>query len=133
MRAVTQAFLDAYNARDVAGVLAVLGRPFRYSDCGYTHHTNFLVWTKPEPVAKAEIAAWLRARFAERDRFVQAHIVVVGPTEGSSTGPLGIGIQALRISDSLRAQSRVVHLGAKIIPTQEDDRIAAVVLAAPSC
>src|SRR5213080_2322175 len=66
----------------------------RYSDCGYTHHTIFSTQTK------AGVAAWLGARFAERDRFVQAHIVVVGPTEESSTGPLGIGSQALRISDS---------------------------------
>ena len=121
-RAVVQAFVDAYNNHDVSGVLALLTDPLQYADCDATHHTRQVLR------GKAEVALWLRARFAERDRWAQARVLLYGPQSQPPNDPHGAGLEGMRINDVLRAQGRVTNWAAKLLLTEDGSRLTAVIL-----
>jgi YVTN family beta-propeller protein len=102
--AVLRAFVDAYNTHDLQGVLSTLADDIRYGDCDYTGGITRILQ------GKGAVKAWLQARFAEHDRFLQAQIDVPhGPTF-----PRGASITAIRISDTVQAQGRLKWVGIKI-------------------
>ncbi|MDB5056880.1 MAG: hypothetical protein JWO59_352 [Chloroflexi bacterium] len=116
-RAVIQAFVDAYNRHDVAGVLALFPVRFLYGDCDYTHHTSSTLMNK------AALAAWLRARFAEHDFFAQATVIMNGSQSYPPNDPHDGGVDVLRTSDALRVQRRIANFGFKITLTTDGTRI----------
>src|SRR6185437_10234732 len=88
---VVQGFYAAYNRRDIPAIFALLPKELRYADCDFVHHRMVT------PGSKALLRKWLRARFAEHDRFQ-----VVGPfsVDGGS-GKVGVVADVIRHSDSL--------------------------------
>jgi hypothetical protein len=87
-------FLDAYNSQRHREALALLSRNVGVSDCDYRQERSV------EFTGKAEVAAWLRSRFADRDRFVVRRIVNENPEQ--PTGVLAVEY-ARRTSKSLVA------------------------------
>jgi YVTN family beta-propeller protein len=122
-RAVIQAFVDAYNRHDVAGVLALFPVRFLYGDCDYTHHTSSTLTNKEA------LAAWLRARFAEHDYFAQATVIMNGSQSYPPNDPHDGGVDVLRTSDALRVQHRIANFGFKITLTMDGTRIQRAALA----
>jgi hypothetical protein len=130
-RALVQAFIDAYNRHDIAGVLALFAPIFQYGDCDETHHvfqyvndynpsTGHLIASDVAP-ARHALAEWLRARFAAHDYFAQASVLVPGQ-------PKVAGVTGLRVNDALRAQGRVSPLNFKIIVSDDGTHIATAAL-----
>jgi len=119
LRTVLRAYFDAYNNHDVAGVLALLGDGFQYGDCDDARRIVYDFRTK------REVATWLRARFAERDRFTQ---VDLGSPDHALNSPPVANPGFIRTNDTLRAQGRVRVGGAKVILTQVGDRISTMAL-----
>ncbi len=119
LRAVLRAFFDAYNNHDVAGVLALLGHGFQYGDCDDARRIVY------DFHSKAEVATWLRARFADHDRFTQ---VDLGSPDHALTSPPVVNPGYIRTNDTLRAQGRVHVAGAKVILTPAGDRISTMAL-----
>jgi YVTN family beta-propeller protein len=122
-RVVIQAFVDAYNRHDVAGVIALFPARFLYGDCDYARHTSSTL------TSKAALAAWLRARFAEHDYFAQANVVMNGPQSYPVNDPRGGGVENLRTSDALRAQHGNANIAFKITLTPDGTRIQRAALA----
>lgn len=119
LRAVLQAYFDAYNNHDIAGVLAILGDRFQYGDCDEARHIARSFHSK------VEVATWLRARFAEHDRFTQ---VDLGSPDHALNSPPAANPGFIRTNDTLRAQGRILVAGAKVILTQAGDRISTMAL-----
>jgi hypothetical protein len=89
-RAMTQAFIDAYDARLTWRVLALMGTRVRYSDSGYSRRQGITI------TDKTKLTQWLRARFRERDTLGQAAIVTDDPAE-----PYRAIVHVLRTSTAL--------------------------------
>jgi YVTN family beta-propeller protein len=122
-RAVIQAFVDAYNRHDVAGVLALFPARFLYGDCDYARQTVHTLTNR------STLAAWLRARFAEHDYFAQASVVMNGPLSYPANDPHSGGVDVLRTSDALRAQHGTAGIGFKINLTPDGTHIQRAALA----
>jgi hypothetical protein len=120
-RAVLEQFLDAYNRHDLAGVLQTLATshsPFMYHDCDYTGLLS------PTLTTRTELVNWLRARFAEGDRFDNVAIV-------QSLDPNVIGFQGLRSTDILHAQGLSPLSeggGAKMVMTDDGSQMWRIAL-----
>jgi ketosteroid isomerase-like protein len=90
---VVQDFYAAYDRRDLAAMFALLPKDPRYSDCDFIHHRTVFPYSEPL------LRRWLRARFAEHDRFQ-----VVGPfSVDPGPGKVGVVADVIRRSDSLDA------------------------------
>jgi len=76
-------------------------------------------------VTGSSTTTWLRARFAERDRFTQ---VDLGSPDHVLSSPPVANPGFIRTNDTLRAQGRVRVGGAKVILTQAGDRISTMAL-----
>jgi len=88
---VVQAFYTAYDRRDIPAIFALLPKDFRSTDCDFVHHRTVTLDSKPL------LRKWLRARFAEHDRFR-----VVGPFYvDAGPGKVGVVGDVIRYSDSL--------------------------------
>ncbi len=88
-------YVDAYNRHDIRGVLATLDfsdPTFFYSDCDYAFGEGV------KSYSKAEVTAWLRARFAEGERFSRATVFNHNPSSNDVAGFNGV-----RVSDIVRA------------------------------
>lgn len=116
--AVVRAFVDAYNAHDVAGVLSTVADDIAYADCNYASAQATAIQ------GKAALEAWLRARFAEHDRLLQARIEI----QGAGVAPPGPGgsLLAIRVNDVLQAQQRLKMVAAKIALTSDGDHLRSV-------
>ncbi|MGH2346707.1 MAG: hypothetical protein ACRDG4_15890, partial [Chloroflexota bacterium] len=121
-QAVIQAFVDAYNQHDPAGVLALFPDHFIYGDCDYAHHIFHGIRSK------AALASWLRARFADHDYFEQARVIMSGPQASSPNDPRVAEVQNLRTSDSLRSLGKTLSGSFKIILTADGAHIGAAAL-----
>ncbi len=107
---VTHAFLDAYNAHNLTGVLATLAADIDYGDCDYRHKISRVMH------GKGTVAVWLRARFAEHDRLLHGTISVPnGERLPQDVAIFGIA----RSNDTLKAQHRSVIVAAKIGLTRD--------------
>lgn len=114
---VTHAFLDAYNAHNLAGVLATLAADVDYGDCDYRHATSKVMH------GKSNVAAWLRARFAEHDRLLHGTVSV----PSGERWPQAVAIFGIaRVNDTLKAQHRSVDVAAKIGLTHNGSLLEAV-------
>lgn len=91
-RAIAEAFIAAYNAGDLEGILALLAGDVGIADCDYREGTRAFV------VGKEAVAAWLRDRFADHDRF-EVERMSVNP-EDFTTGI----VYRRRTNDALRAK-----------------------------
>ncbi len=121
-QAVIQAFIDAYNQHNLTGVLALFPDHFVYGDCDYAHHILHGI------KSKAELATWLRARFADHDYFEQARVVMSGPQDFPPNDPHVAEVQNLRTSDTLRSLGKTIYSGFKIILTADGAQIGAAAL-----
>lgn len=106
--AILRAFLEAYNAHDVQGVLSTLTNDVHYGDCDYLNVSGITMQNK------TAVGAWLQARFADHDRFMQAQLQVVLPHRATPDAPLGATLVAIRSNDTLRALHHFVSQAAKI-------------------
>ncbi len=89
-------YVDAYNHHDIRGVLATLDfsdPKFNYDDCDYAFSEAV------KSLSKAEVIAWLQARFAEGDRFSHATVFNHNPSSNDVAG-----FQGVRVSDIVRAR-----------------------------
>lgn len=113
-RALVQAFVRAYNARDIGGVLAPLAADVAYGDCDERNRVFHILR------GRAAVRAWVRAQFATRMRFI-----ATGLSTGSTTaGPrMAVAVFGLRTSDALRAQGRIAPLNWKFILARPDGPI----------
>jgi YVTN family beta-propeller protein len=122
--AVLRNFVDAYNRHDVQGVLSALDGNVQYFDCdmsaGMAAHMN----------GTAAVRAWLQARFAEHDRFLQADISVPpGPTS-----PLVASLETVRVNDFVLLGHRVMVMGVKIFLAKDGGHLATVEMGGgPNC
>jgi len=114
--AVVEAFVDAYNTQNLAGVLATVADDIDYGDCndalGYAQIMH----------GKGALTTWLQARFAEHDRFAGARI----GTPVEVNGQPGVSLSVIRISDVLRVRRRLVAISAKIGLTRDGSRLQAL-------
>jgi hypothetical protein len=90
-------FLRAYNARKLGAALALVTSDVVGSDCDYRHRKTILF------SGKKQFTAWLRGRFADRDRLTLARIWNENREQG---GVVGVDY-AKRESETLRALGAV--------------------------
>jgi hypothetical protein len=114
---VVRAFVDAYNRHDVPGVLATLAPDIQYGDCDYTHEVGGILH------GLQATQAWLRARFAEHDLFLQASIGAFPRLR-----PPGASLEAIRVNDGILPGQHVQTGGAKIFMTGDGARIRFVAM-----
>lgn len=89
--------IDAYNAGDLDGALALVGDRIYWSDCDYR------AVKAVEIEGKADLAGWLGQRFAEQDRLEVDRLDVQGP-DNSPDGTVVANIEyRRRTSDTLRS------------------------------
>jgi hypothetical protein len=114
--AVLRDFVDAYNTHDLQGALSTLADDIKYGDCDDTGGITRILQSK------GAVKAWLQARFAEHDRFLQTQIDVPhGPMF-----PRGASITAIRINDTVQAQGRLKWVGIKIGLTSDGGHLELV-------
>ena len=116
-RFVLEAFFDAYNRHDLAGVLATLADPFVYGDCDFARRQMYVFETEDE------LTTWLNTKFADQDQFLVEEIVIA-PTEGSPPDdPRNTVVEVLRTNTSLEAIAEPRRSLFKIILNPEGNRI----------
>lgn len=116
--AVVQAFVDAYNRHDAQGVLATLAPDVSYGDCAYTDTGAVSTGSGARDGMLhgwGAVLAWLQARFAEHDRFLQPTISL----PGGQKDPLGASLEAIRVNDAVQEHQPITLAGAKIALTQD--------------
>lgn len=122
--------VDAYNRRDVDGVLATLDDNFQYGDCNPVTEQYRQIGKHSDD--KAQLASWLRERFTDGE-----HFAVVGEAIGTPYGtppsdPRVSGLSLLRTSAALaRAGKQPVHVNPKIIVNATGDKFTTVALDNP--
>lgn len=119
--ATITAFLDAYNAGRIDDLLALLAEGSILSDCDYRAGMAINLQ------GKAEVAAWLRERIADRDQLIVAAMQNENPDQ-RVTGAHIVGVTfARRTSDTLRALGNpdgiAPRLSAKVSLTADDAKI----------
>ncbi|HEX6510167.1 MAG TPA: hypothetical protein VF221_21260 [Chloroflexota bacterium] len=73
--ALVQAYVGAFNGRDVNGVLSTFETNFKYWDCDYASARLVLLRTKEQ------LRWWLRTLFEEHDMFQQVRVTGRNPRE----------------------------------------------------
>jgi hypothetical protein len=96
-RLVIQRFVAAYNKHDRAAVLSLVTANVRYLDCDYSDRQAH------DLRGKRALTGWLRARFAEHDRF-QVTSILAGGWSDDAVDPRVFGIMGTRTNDAIRAQ-----------------------------
>jgi len=124
--ATTVALFDAWNAGDVAAVLALMTDDVVGGDCDFRSGRPFQWRTR------GELADWLRERARDHDALVLAEIFNSNPDPVTGGRVVGVPF-ARRSSDTLRALGRSEGIdpdtAAKVVFTQDGRRILALALA----
>jgi limonene-1,2-epoxide hydrolase len=117
-------FIQAYDRADLEAVIALMQDDVAYSDCDYANHTYIAV------KGKTAVRDWLRARFADHDRWelgdvtLNNAVLAVALSNRSSDS-----LQAVGFSSGIkpRGAAKVIFIGHYPLPsygTGERDLIA---------
>jgi len=99
-RIILEAYFDAYNHHNVAGVLEVLSTTFEYGDCDYQNHVDLVIKDYEE------LKQWLSSRFELHDHFEVIELTIA-PAEGSPPiSPRMAAVEVIRTSDILPSDGR---------------------------
>jgi hypothetical protein len=99
-RIILEAYFDAYNNHDVAGILEILSTTFQYGDCDYQNHVDLVLKDYEE------LKQWLSSRFDLHDHFEVVEMTIA-PAEGSPPiSPRMAAVEVIRTSDILPSDGR---------------------------
>lgn len=114
---VLQAFFDAYDHHDLAGVLATFAETFAYGDCDFQDHQMLVFETRPD------LTTWLQAKFVDEDQF-QVIKMIIAPPDGSPANDPGLAaVQVLRTNETLKVLAAEKQSLFKIVLNEEGNRI----------